>query len=184
MRVRLEILEPKRTRRPTMPPISSPSVNAIRDAAARAASRRGSSTRIFLSSAQGSSSRTNGTRVVFPAPGGATRTAALLSRSAAVRCGKAESMGRGVSNVRIKSRCRPRENGDPYSAVSEYRSRVPLRSPGTPVILASAGRCLRRRSHGARRGPDGRRYGDRRGQAAASQILAARSRARGTAPIR
>ena len=45
-------------------------------AAARAASRRGSSTRIFLSFAHGSSSSTSGTRVVLPAPGGATSTAA------------------------------------------------------------------------------------------------------------
>ena len=50
----------------------------MRSAAARAASRRGSSTRIFLSAAQGSSSSTSGTRVVLPAPGGATSTAALL----------------------------------------------------------------------------------------------------------
>ena len=56
----------------------------MRSAAARAASRRGSSTRIFLSAAQGSSISTSGTRVVLPAPGGATSTAALRCRSAAV----------------------------------------------------------------------------------------------------
>ena len=80
MRVRLEIFEPKRTRRPTVSPTCSLSVEAMRLAAARAASRRGSSTRIFLSFAHGSSSSTSGTRVVLPAPGGATSTAALLAR--------------------------------------------------------------------------------------------------------
>ncbi len=98
MRVRLEIFEPKRTRRPTVSPTCSPSVDAMRLAAARAASRRGSSTRIFLSFAHGSSSSTSGTRVVLPAPGGATSTAALFARNAAVRRGSASSMGSGVSN--------------------------------------------------------------------------------------
>ena len=84
MRVRLEILEPKRTRKPTVSPTCSFSVAAMRAAAARAASRRGSSTRIFLSAAHGSSSSTSGTRVVLPAPGGATSTAALCAASAAV----------------------------------------------------------------------------------------------------
>ena len=85
MRVRLETLEPKRTRKPTVSPTGSPSVEAMRAAAARAASRRGSSTRIFLSFAHGSSSSTSGTRVVLPAPGGATSTAALFAASAAVK---------------------------------------------------------------------------------------------------
>ena len=79
MRVRFEIFEPKRTRKPTVSPTCSPSVDAMRLAAARAASRRGSSTRIFLSFAQGSSSSTSGTRVVLPAPGGATSTAQLFA---------------------------------------------------------------------------------------------------------
>ena len=57
----------------------------MRAAAARAASRRGSSTMIFLPAAHGSSSSASGTRVVLPAPGGATSTAALRARK---RCGQ------------------------------------------------------------------------------------------------
>ena len=79
IRVRLEIFEPNRTRSPTVSPTRSPSVCAMRSAAARAASRRGSSTRIRRAfCAQSSRASTNGTRVVLPAPGGATSTAALL----------------------------------------------------------------------------------------------------------
>ncbi len=49
----------------------------MRSALARAAIRRGSSMMIFLSLSQGASSSASGTRVVLPAPGGATSTAAL-----------------------------------------------------------------------------------------------------------
>src|SRR3984957_6829426 len=49
----------------------------MRSAAAPAARRRGSSPRIFRSAVQGSPARTSGTRVVLPAPGGATSTATL-----------------------------------------------------------------------------------------------------------
>ena len=52
----------------------------MRAAAARAASRRGSSTMIFLPAAHGSCASASGTRVVLPAPGGATRTAAFAAR--------------------------------------------------------------------------------------------------------
>ena len=100
MRVRLETLEPKRTRRPTVSPTCSPSVDAMRAAAARAASRRGSSSSIFLSFAHGSSSSTSGTRVVLPAPGGATSTAELPPRNAAVRRGSASSIGKLVAKIR------------------------------------------------------------------------------------
>ncbi len=67
----------------------------MRAAAARAASRRGSSTMIFFPRAQGSSPNTSGTRVVLPAPGGATSTAVLPVPSAATSSGNAESMGSG-----------------------------------------------------------------------------------------
>ena len=107
MRVRFVTFESKRTRNPTVSPTCSPNVDAIRAAAARAASRRGSRTRIFLPLAHGSSSRTSGTRVVLPAPGGATSTAALLPASAAARSGSASSMGRDVSKVRICRRRHP-----------------------------------------------------------------------------
>ena len=49
----------------------------MRSALARAAIRRGSSMMIFLAPSQGASSSASGTRVVLPAPGGATSTAAL-----------------------------------------------------------------------------------------------------------
>src|SRR5262249_6183505 len=73
----------------------------MRAAAARAASRRGSSTRSFLPCAQGSAARTSGTRVVLPAPGGATRTAAFPARKARVSSGSAGSIGRGSPMARI-----------------------------------------------------------------------------------
>ena len=96
MRVFRESFEPKRTRKPTVSPTRSPSVFAIRSAAARAASRRGSSTRMRrLSCAHSSPASTSGTRVVLPAPGGATSTAAFCVRSAAVKSGSAASMGSG-----------------------------------------------------------------------------------------
>ena len=98
IRVRFVTFEPNRTRRPTVSPTCSPRVAAMRAAAARAASLRGSRTRIFLSFAHGSSSRTSGTRVVLPAPGGATSTAALRSASAALSAGSAASIGKDASN--------------------------------------------------------------------------------------
>src|SRR3981189_3406236 len=70
----------------------------MRSAAARAAIRRGSSTRIVRPCAQGSSASTSGTRVVLPAPGGATRTAASRAANAAVRAGSASSIGSGNLN--------------------------------------------------------------------------------------
>ena len=63
-----------RAGRPSRRPVS-PSVAAMRSAAARAASRRGSSTMILPLAAKASSSSASGTRVVLPAPGGATSTA-------------------------------------------------------------------------------------------------------------
>ena len=70
----------------------------MRSAAARAAIRRGSSTRI-LPVAHGSPFSTSGTRVVLPAPGGATSTATFDARSAAVSAGRASSMGRAASKA-------------------------------------------------------------------------------------
>src|SRR5262249_17437502 len=73
---------------------------AIRSALARAAIRRGSRTMIFLSLAQGSSSRASGTRVVLPAPGGATSTADVLAASVRGSSSSTASIGRGVSKLR------------------------------------------------------------------------------------
>ena len=50
------------------------------------------------------SASTSGTRVVLPAPGGATSTATLRARSAAVSAGSASSMGSGESKS-IRSSC-------------------------------------------------------------------------------
>ncbi len=93
-RVRADTFEPKRTLRPTRPPTSSPRVLAIRSATARAAMRRGSSTRILPVPDQDSSISTSGTRVDLPAPGGATRTARVAPARASRRAGNAASMGR------------------------------------------------------------------------------------------
>src|SRR6185503_8621010 len=49
--------------------------------------------------AHGSSASTSGTRVVLPAPGGATRTAVLDVRIAAVSAGNASSIGRAESKI-------------------------------------------------------------------------------------
>ena len=63
----------------------------------RAAILRGSRTRIFCTPSHGLSSSANGTRVVLPAPGGATSTARPCAASAASMSGNTASMGRGSS---------------------------------------------------------------------------------------
>ena len=94
----------------------------MRAAAARAASRRGSSTRIFLSFAQGSSSSTSGTRVVLPAPGGATSTAALFARQRGGQSAAARRRWEAtVSNLRMFV-IAPRE--DEWSGKREIRRYV------------------------------------------------------------
>src|ERR1700704_3223050 len=74
----------------------------MRSALARAAIRRGSSTMIFLFLVHGASSSASGTRVVLPAPGGATSTAALRFSSARDNSSSTASIGRGVSKERGK----------------------------------------------------------------------------------
>src|ERR1700733_3749209 len=103
MRVLRDTFEPNRTRRPTVSPTRSPSVFAMRSAAARAASLRGSSTRMRRSLTQSSLARTSGTLVVLPAPGGATSTAQLFARNASVNSGTTASMGREKSTVASKA---------------------------------------------------------------------------------
>ena len=71
-------------------PASTPCARA----AARAARRRGSSTMILPARAKGSSSSASGTRVVLPAPGGATSTARVPALSAATSRGRASSIGK------------------------------------------------------------------------------------------
>jgi len=58
--------------------------------------------RIFLPLAQGASSSASGIRVVLPAPGGATSTAALCTSSVRDRSSSTASIGRGVSKLRGK----------------------------------------------------------------------------------
>src|SRR5579871_1880694 len=98
IRVFAETLDSKRTRKPTVSPIFSPSVQDMRAAAARAARRRGSSTRILRPAAHGSPRSASGTRVVLPAPGGATNTAERPFASAAFNAGSASSTGRVSRN--------------------------------------------------------------------------------------
>mmetsp|Transcript_334 Transcript_334/g.1313 ORF Transcript_334/g.1313 Transcript_334/m.1313 type:complete len:290 (-) Transcript_334:229-1098(-) len=84
IRVSLLTLRSNRTRYPTVSPTLSPRISAIRIAAARAASRRGSSTKIeppFPNQIGRESSIASGSVVVFPAPGGACNTKDVPSRS-------------------------------------------------------------------------------------------------------
>ena len=75
----------------------------MRAAAARAASRRGSSRMRRLPFAHGSSRSASGARVVLPAPGGATSTAFECAASAECRAGSASSIGRGAATVMCAS---------------------------------------------------------------------------------
>ena len=75
----------------------SPSPRAMNVAAARAATRRGSSITIFRPSSQAASSNATGTRVVLPAPGGAsTSNRACRTRLARIS-GSNASIGNGAS---------------------------------------------------------------------------------------
>jgi hypothetical protein len=66
----------------------------MRAAAARAAIRLGDNNNIFEPGRiHAASSSAGGTRVVLPAPGGATNTAAFRSRSASSKAGNASSTG-------------------------------------------------------------------------------------------
>src|ERR1700692_1584010 len=106
----------------------SPMVFAMRSALARAAIRRGSSTMIFLFFSHGSSSSASGTRVVLPAPGGATSTAALWRASVRARSSRTASIGSGVS----------KERGN-YSS----RSVLPLSPCGRGWLASSDARRMR-----------------------------------------
>ena len=69
----------------------------MRPATARAAMRRGSSIRIFCPSSQGLPSRKSGTRVLLPAPGGASSSTLRRSAKAFARAGSASLIGRSGS---------------------------------------------------------------------------------------
>src|SRR5271169_2744603 len=68
----------------------------MRVAAARAASRRGSSNKILLLPSHFAERSARGTRVVLPAPGGATRTSAFHSLKCRAISGKSGSIGSEV----------------------------------------------------------------------------------------
>ena len=86
-----------RIRHPTVSPTAVWSSDDMRMAAALAASRRGSSSRIRRPSSHGSSRSAIGTAVVLPAPGGATSTAALPDESASRSAGTASITGRSAN---------------------------------------------------------------------------------------
>ena len=73
----------------------------MRSAAARVASRRGSSMRIVSSPRQGAASSAKGTSVVFPAPGGATTTAFRPAARVASSVGSAVVTGRSGDMLAI-----------------------------------------------------------------------------------
>jgi hypothetical protein len=68
----------------------------MNSAAARAAMRRGYSSRTFRPPSQSASSRAGGTRVVLPAPGGASSTRRVPLASAASSAGRIASIGCGA----------------------------------------------------------------------------------------
>jgi hypothetical protein len=104
VRVRSETWRSKRTWKPTSPPTRQPRSLAILRAAARAASRRGSSIRIARSPASPASRRAGGTRVVLPAPVGARRTAQADFESDRTSSGRTSSIGRrSITAARARS---------------------------------------------------------------------------------
>ncbi len=120
MRVRLDTRLVRRTRRPIVSPTFSPSVAAMRAAAARAARRRGSMRMSRLFFAHGSSRSASGTRVVLPAPGGATSTAPECAASAERSAGSASSIGRAAREVMYASPLR----GASRSAIGSVSSTI------------------------------------------------------------
>ena len=68
-------------------------------AAARAATRRGSSITIFLPRSQSASSSASGTWVVLPAPGGASSTSRVAEASVRWISGSSSAMGNAVRDV-------------------------------------------------------------------------------------
>ena len=90
-----------RMRYPMVSPTRSPSVAAIRVAAARAATRRGSVTMIRPPSGSPSAGSSRGRRVVLPLPGGATTTADPDSASAAATSPAMPSIGKRSGSGRM-----------------------------------------------------------------------------------
>jgi hypothetical protein len=87
-RVEASYCRSNRTCQPTSRPTVQPCSAAMRRAMARAATRRGCST---MTGPSGRSA--GGTRVVLPAPGGATTTSARRARTARTISGRCASIG-------------------------------------------------------------------------------------------
>ena len=176
MRVRPETLEPSRTRRPTVSPTRSPSSEAMRSAAARAARRRGSSTMIRRSSRQTASRRARGTRVVLPAPGGATRTAFGRASSAPIRSPRTASIGRegkagGIGG--LMARRGAGRKGLGRAAVGIDRL---LPNPTSDQMIVRVARRRPGRDGPGARGACGRRAGRRRSSRQTGKEVRARDR--------
>ena len=114
-------------RYPTVPPTDSPSVVAMRWAAARAASRRGSSMSSFLSASHGASSKASGTRVVFPAPGAAVSSAFRPSVIVRRRVGNTSSIesldmiGSAVTRQTVSDQCTHEKDRGEWQAIKGPR---------------------------------------------------------------
>ena len=83
-----------RVRKPTVFPTGSPKSCAMREATARAATRRGSSSRIFLPPIQWLFIKDRGTMVLLPAPGGASSSTRRPRSSVWKSAGSAWLMGK------------------------------------------------------------------------------------------
>ena len=95
IRVAGETLRSNRMAYPTVSPTFSPRDSAIRCAAWTAASRRGSSITIRPPPRPGRFNRASGTRLVFPAPGGAWSTVFDEPDTTCLNLGSTGSIGRG-----------------------------------------------------------------------------------------
>jgi hypothetical protein len=91
IRVAADTARSNRTSYPIVSPTRSPRSSAMRRAASRAASLRGSSTTIFPSIPASSSA--GATRVVLPAPGGASSTTVPAARTFVTISGRTASIG-------------------------------------------------------------------------------------------
>ncbi len=118
-RVRGPVASSNRTWYPTVSPGRSPSSCATRRAAVRAASRRGSST---TTSPGTRSSRAGGTRVVLPAPAGASSTSAGPARIRAATSGSTSSMGSGSRIAVEDSHGRHQELAEVYLRIDRLQS--------------------------------------------------------------
>src|SRR5258708_24351643 len=88
---------------------------------------------IFLPLAQGSSSSASGTRVVLPAPGGATSTAELLFTSVRASSSSTASIGRGVSKERGKISPHRRARACPAHPPLCYARQQDVAGPDKPA---------------------------------------------------